>query len=39
MNDFDKFVNGGGRCITRMNEAQGFGIELLAIDVAADRDE
>ena len=39
MDDLAKLVDRGGVWIARMNETQCFGIELLAIDVAADRDE
>ena len=36
--DADKIVYRGGEWIVRINEAEGFGVELLAIDAAADRD-
>ena len=39
MDDVDNFVDRGSGCIGRVNEAEGFGVELLPIDVAADRDE
>ena len=39
MHDVDKFVDRGSGCIGRVNETEGFGVELFAIDIAADRDE
>ena len=33
------FVDRGCGCLAHMNETQCFGVEFLAIDVAADRDE
>ena len=39
MRDADKIIDRGSERIVRMNLAEGFGVELLALDVAADRDE
>ena len=39
MADADKIVDRWGECIVLMNQAEGIGVELLAIDFAADRDE
>ena len=39
MDDAGKIVDRGGECIVRMNQVEGFGVELLVIDVAADCDE
>ena len=39
MDDVDKFVDSGSRCIGRVNEAEDFSVELFAVDVAADSDD
>ena len=39
MRDADKIIYRESGCIVSMNETEGFGVELLAIYVAADRDE
>ena len=39
LDDLEKFVDRGGGSLSRMNEVHGFGIELVAIDVAADRND
>ena len=39
MDDLEKIIDQGCRCIAPMNDAQGFGIELLTLDVVPDRDE
>ena len=38
MDDADNIVDRGGGCIVRMNEAEGFGVEMLARDVPVDRE-
>ena len=39
MDAAEKIVYRGGGSIVKMNQAEAFGVELLAIDVAADPDE
>ena len=39
MDDVDRFIDRGSGCIARMNETEGFSVELLAKDVGADRAE
>ena len=39
MADADKIVYRVGGSIVPKNEAEGFGVKLLGIDVSADRDE